>query len=172
MSVQPRGTHHERPAAGIKGVALPRQLCASIGGEGVGLVVFGVVAVRLARKDVVGGQVDELGALMFRVAGDVQDARAVDEKGVGLVALAEVDIGLRSAVDDEVVGMVKGKPPVYRGGIGDVELSSAGGVDVSVPIGGRHRPQVSVHGRECSHELRAKLTASPRYQYMHCREPS
>lgn len=117
--VRERGEHG--PFAG--------ELGAAVGGAGGGRGVLGVGGARGAGEDVVGGDVDQPGAVPGAGAGQVGGAVAVDPQGAELVVLGGVHGRVGGAVDDQI-GAVGGDRVLDRVGAGDVQGGAVEAGDV------------------------------------------
>src|SRR5690606_25793530 len=117
--VQPGGAHHgARVGQFLQHGPLAGQFGAAVGGARAGGVVLGVGGgAGVAGEDVVGGDVDQAGAVGGAGAGELPRAGA---GGAGGGGAGGVDGGVGRAVDDEG-GAVDGQGPVDGVGGGDVE---------------------------------------------------
>ena len=109
-AAHPGGPHHgRRPAGDLVDLHLATELAAPVDRAGRGRVPLDVGPIERSVEDVVGRDVDEVGADAGRCLGDVTGAERVDrERGVR-VGLAGVDRGVGAAVEDDV-GPEGGRP--------------------------------------------------------------
>src|SRR5699024_9627703 len=104
-------------------VLLPHQLGRAVGADGPGQAGFVLrdAAVLPARKDVVGGDMDQPRAHLFGGLGQIAGAQGVGLVGGVVVHLAAVHVGVGGAVDDDV-GLIPADEVVHRFVVGDVQL--------------------------------------------------
>ena len=117
---------------------LAGELALAIGIERMRLVSLDVGPVEIAGKDIVGAQIDEPRPDAETGGGDVAGGVAVELHGPHRIARAAVHIGHRSAVDDDLRGVVGDQP---RGNVpvGEVAVLDVHAGDRPVGRWARHQ---------------------------------
>jgi hypothetical protein len=120
---------------------LAAQLGAAVDGQGAGVVPLVVGPVLVPREDVVGGEVDEVGARPGGGHGQVAGTERIDRHGPLRIELTAVDVGPGGAADHRV-GLQLAHHRTHRVATRHVEVGPRQGVDLMV---GEARSQLAAH---------------------------